>query len=233
MGTFAWSILRSARTFGPPSRSAGRAVSRLPEGRRSRGLGVAILGLAALGASACHTAQVETLPAAAIDAGPSTESGVLAELARYGNMVREIGDKQLQQQYREVALANDSMLSSEQAIKLSLLLSVPDAGFQDVDQATRFLRDVVHREAAEEPELAEFARLIYNLLRERVYSKTDEDATVAMLAEERDRNEELNGELAKVRNALALERKQRETLEGQLEALKRLEEQLSQEDLQR
>jgi hypothetical protein len=148
-------------------------------------------------------------------------------------MVREIGDKQLEQQYREIALANDSMLSSEEAIKLSLLLSVPDAKFQDVDQATRFLRDVVHREAAEEPELAEFARLLYNLLRERVYSKTDEDATVAMLAEERDRNEQLGAELTKVKNALALERKQRETLEGQLEALKRLEEQLSQEDLRR
>jgi hypothetical protein len=172
------------------------------------------------------------LPAAATAAAPSGAS-VLADLSRYGNMVREIGDKQLEQQYREIALANDSMLSSEEAIKLSLLLSVPDAKFQDVDQATRFLRDVVHREAAEEPELAEFARLLYNLLRERVYSKTDEDATVAMLAEERDRNEQLGAELTKVKNALALERKQRETLEGQLEALKRLEEQLSQEDLRR
>lgn len=209
---------------GSGARPLHRAGSRLLDG--------AILALAVLAASACHTAQVETLPPAAVDAVP-TEAGVLAELSRYGNMVREIGAKQLEQQYHEVALANDSILSSEQAIKLSLLLSVPDAEFQDVDQATRFLRDVVHREAAEEPELAEFARLIYNLLRERVYSKTDEDATVAMLAEERDRNEQLTAELTKVRNALALERKQRKTLEGQLEALKRLEEQLSQEDLQR
>ncbi|HEU4620220.1 MAG TPA: hypothetical protein VFV10_19445 [Gammaproteobacteria bacterium] len=193
-----------------------------------------LLALAALAVPACHTAQVETLPAAAaLSAQEPSKAGVLADLARYGNMVREIGQKQLEQQYRDVALANDSMLSSEEAIKLSLLLSVPDAAFQDVDQATRFLRDVVHREAAEEPELAEFARLLYNLLRERVYSKTDEDATVAMLAEERDRNEQLNSELTKVRNALALERKQRETLEGQLEALKKLEEQLSREDLQR
>jgi hypothetical protein len=192
-----------------------------------------ILGLAAAAASACHTTQVETLPAAAVEAAPAAEAGVLAELARYGNRVREIGAKQLEEQYQEVALANDSMLSSEQAIKLSLLLSVPDAEFQDVDQATRFLRDVVHREAAEEPELAEFARLLYNLLRERVYSKTDEDATFAMLAEERDHNEALTAELAKVRSELAAERKQRVTLEGQLEALKRLEEQLSHEDLPR
>jgi hypothetical protein len=183
-----------------------------------------------LATAACQTAQLEPLPAAQ-NASPE-DSAVLTELVRYGNIVREIGGRQLEQQYQAIALANDSVLSTEAAIKLSLLLSVPDTEFQDVDQATRFLRDVVYREATEPPELAEFARLLYSLLAERVYTETDEDATMAMLAHERDRNEELNQELVKVKTALALERKQRETLEGQLEALKQLEEQLSHEDLE-
>ncbi len=182
-------------------------------------------------ASACQTAQLPAAATAAAAAAPVPSDDVLAELSRYGNKVRELGGKQLEQQYRQLALANDSMLSSESAIKLSLLLSAPNSAFQDIDQATRFLRNVVYREAGQEPKIAEFARLLYNLLRERVYSDSDGDATLALLAKERDRNEQLNRQLTKVKSALALERKQRETLEGQLDALKKLEEQLSREDL--
>lgn len=190
-----------------------------------------LVSLLALAATACGTTELASSAVDGTDAASLSGGDVLAELARYGNMVRELGGKQLEQQYREVALANDSMLSSEAAIKLSLLLSAPNYAFQDVDQATRFLRDVVHREASAEPQIAEFARLLYNLLRERVYSDTNEDATLSMLAQERDRNEQLSRELAKVKSSLALERKQRATLEGQLDALKELEERLSNEDL--
>ncbi len=186
----------------------------------------------ACAAAACQTTRIPAGPEAAADAAAPAASGdVLAELSRYGNRVRELGGKQLEEQYHELALSNDSVLSSEAAIKLSLLLSAPNSAFQDVDQATRFLRDVVYREAGQEPQIAEFARLLYNLLRERVYSDNDGDAALALLAKERDRNEQLSRELTKVKSALALERKQRETLEGQLDALKKLEEQLSREDL--
>ncbi|HEX5420678.1 MAG TPA: hypothetical protein VFY39_11825 [Gammaproteobacteria bacterium] len=189
--------------------------------------------LLALAASGCQTTEPAAIGAPQIDPVQGAPSSELAELSKYGNMVRELGGKQLEQQYHEIALGGNSTLSSEAAIKLSLLLSAPNAAFQDIDQAARFLRDVAYRESGEEPQIAEFARLLYNLLRERVYSDTNQDADLALLSKERDRNEQLSRELAKVKNALALERKQRETLESQLDALKRLEEQLSREGLGR
>jgi hypothetical protein len=189
-----------------------------------------LLGIAA---SACQTTELAAVGDPQIAPANAASAGELAELAKYGNMVRELGGKQLEQQYHEIALGGNATLSSEAAIKLSLLLSAPNAAFQDIDQAARFLRDVAYRESGDEPQIAEFARLLYNLLRERVYSDTNQDAALAMLSKERDRNEQLSRELAQVKNALALERKQRETLESQLDALKRLVEQLSREGLGR
>jgi hypothetical protein len=180
----------------------------------------------------CQTSQVSVPPPDTVSI-PQTTSSALAELTRFGNAVRELDSRQLEQQYRELALRNDAFLSSDAVIKLSLLLSAPNAPFHDIDQATRFLRDVMHRGLTAPPEHTDFAELLYNLLSERVYTESDDEAMQVLLTQARDTNEQLSQELAEARAALATERERTETLQGQPNALKELEEQLSLEDVGR
>src|SRR5690606_28293647 len=119
----------------------------------------------------CQTSQV-TVPPPDIVSTPESTSSALAELTRYGNAVRELDSRQLEQQYRELVLRNDAVLTSDAVIKLSLLLSAPNSPFHDIDQATRFLRDVMQRERTAQPEHTDFAELLYNLLSERVYTES-------------------------------------------------------------
>lgn len=157
----------------------------------------------------------------------------LAELLRYGNTVRELDSRQLEEEYQDLALRNTAVLSSEAVIKLSLLLSAPNAPFHDIDQATRFLRDMIERDRFREPEHTDLARLLYNLMSERVYAASEDETLAMLLTEARDRNEALSDELAEVRAELASERERRQTLQGQLDALKELEEQLSLDGVER
>jgi hypothetical protein len=91
----------------------------------------------------------------------------------------------------------------------------------------------MYREQEEQPAHTDFAALLYNLLSERIYSESDDPPMQALLDQTRERNDELAEELDQVRAELDEERKLTATLQGQLNALKELEEQLSLEEVQR
>jgi chromosome segregation ATPase len=175
----------------------------------------------------CETGRLAGLPPEPPPAPPAAQAGDLAGLARFGNTVRRLDARQLEQQYRQLELENDSVPTADAAIRLALLLSAPNAPFNDIDQATRFLRDVMYRENTSQPALRDFAQLLYNLFSERIYSESDDEPLQALLDQARERNDELSDELARARAALAEQRERAKTLEGQLNALKELEEQLS------
>lgn len=160
---------------------------------------------------------------------PIVQRGELAELARFGNAVRRLDGRRLEQEYRELVSQNDASPSSDAAIKLALLLSAPNVPFNDIDQATRFLRDVMYRETGDPQSHTEFAQLLYNLLSERIYNESDDEPLQALLDQARERNDELTVQLMRLRTQLDEERERTATLEGQLNALKELEEQLSQD----
>jgi len=180
---------------------------------------------AAFVAAGCHSnevtpTQVEPAPIAGRDA-----SGLL-ELIRYGNRVRAAIGADLSEEYQRLAFGEPAW-SDDAAIRLALLLSAPNTEYHDVDQATRLLRDVVERVPAADSGKAALATLLLHLLNERVYAASEDEALANRLSEARDRNEQLAEELASTRAALAEERERRQRLERQLDALKRLEEQLS------
>jgi hypothetical protein len=189
-----------------------------------------ILAATALLVAGCETGRLARLPPEPVPLPPAAQAGDLADLARFGNTVRRLDARQLEQEYRQLVLQNDSAPTSDAAIRLALLLSAPNAPFNDIDQATRFLRDVMYRESLTQPAHTQFAQLLYNLFSERIYSESDDEPLQALLDQARERNDELSGELARVRTALAEERRRSQTLEGQLNALKELEEQLSNEE---
>jgi len=176
-------------------------------------------------AAGCRSNEV--VPAEA-EPAPITaeEPSRLLDLVRYGNRVRAGFGTDLSGEYERLAFG-DAHVSDEDAIRLALLLSAPNTPYHDVDQARRVLRDVVERVPAQNDESVALATLLLHLLSERVYAEAQDEALANRLSEARDRNEELTEELASVRAALAEERERRQTLERQLDALKRLEEQLS------
>ncbi|MBN1238619.1 MAG: hypothetical protein JXB36_08950 [Gammaproteobacteria bacterium] len=179
--------------------------------------------------AACETNRVEPEPPP--PPAPVAQAGELADLAKFGNTVRRLDERQLEREYRQLALQNDSAPSSDAAIRLALLLSAPNAPFNDIDQATRFLRDVMYRETGDPQSHSEFAQLLYNLLSERIYSESDDEPLQSLLDQARERNDELTAQVMRLRNQLDAERDRAETLEGQLNALKELEEQLSQDEV--
>ena len=224
MGILKSSARRKGRIFAPLSRW------RAPNARRrASGLGAAVTALAVL-LAACETNRFPSEPP---DPAPAEPSAELADLARFGNTVRRLDGRQLEREYRSLVLQNGSAPSSDTAIRLALLLSAPNAPFTNIDQATRFLRDVMYRETGDPPAHTEFAQLLYNLLSERIYSESDDEPLQALLDQARERNDELSGQLAGLRSELAAERRRADTLEGQLNALKELEEQLSQDEVVR
>ena len=150
----------------------------------------------------------------------------LLDLVRFGNRVRAALGADLSEEYQRLAY-DDERWSDESAIRLALLLSAPNTPYHDVDQAARVLREVVERAPPRDNANTALATLLLHLLSERVYAASEDEALANRLSEARDRNEQLSEELASVRAALDEERERRQALEAQLDALKRLEEQLS------
>ncbi len=120
----------------------------------------------------------------------------------------------------------DDSPRSADAIRLALLLSVPDTPHYDIGQAMRLLRNVVDGEPSANDDTA-LAALLWHLLGENVHSAPEDESLVSRLGEARERNQQLSAALASAHTALAEERERRLTLEEQLDALKRLEDQLS------
>ncbi len=173
-------------------------------------------------------ALVEPVPAAVETERPDE----LEELVRFGIRVREVDARELAEHYRSLAFG-DAFWSNDAAIRLSLLLSAPNSPYHDIDQATRFLRDVIERDSGAASKHKDFAVLLHHLLNERVYAAAADENLASLLGEARDRNERLTEELEALRAELDAERKRRQTLEQQLDALRKLEEQLSLDSLGR
>ena len=180
------------------------------------------VGLTTFACQSNQPAPSETERAAI--AAPSDTA--LLDLVRYGNRVRAAGETDLTGEYRRLAFG-DARWSDDAAIRLALLLSAPNTPYQDVDQATRILRDVVERVPLRDNENTALATLLLHLLSERVYAAAEDEALASRLSEARDRTEQLTEELDAARAALDEARRRRQSLEQQLDALKRLEEQLS------
>lgn len=183
-----------------------------------------VVAVTAIGAG-CRSGEV-ALESAPSEVSESRYVDVLPELVRYGNRVRALDSRELAEQYRSLAFG-DAFWSDDAAIRLSLLLSAPNSPYHDIDQATRFLRDVIERDPAGRSDRAHFAMLLHHLLNERVYATAEDEALAGLLADARDRAESLEEELEAVKSELDTERARRKTLEEQLDALRRLEEQLS------
>lgn len=181
--------------------------------------------LAAFVAAGCQSNEVTPTEVEPVQS-PAPSAGNLLDLVRYGNRVRAAFGADLSEEYRRLAFSGPRE-SDEAAIRLALLLSAPNTPFHDVDQAARVLREVVERAPLRDDEHTALATLLLHLLSERVYAASEDEALANRLSEARDRNEQLSEELASVRAALEEERERRQALEAQLDALKRLEEQLS------
>jgi hypothetical protein len=136
----------------------------------------------------------------------------------------------LEDEYVQVLSAYQYAPSEETAIKLSLLLSNPVAPFYDLDRAIRLLDDAAIRLEAGGDPMAPLPRLLDQLLIERREVARRRNDIADELQSEQERSESLEQQLARTRSDLADERKQRETLQGQLDALRALEEQINDDD---
>lgn len=148
----------------------------------------------------------------------------LLEIVRYGNEVRGLGEEALMQQYRNLAFAGP-YLTSDAQIRLALLLSAANAPFPDVERAVNILDGVVGTSGLAEH--AELASLLSALLSEQMAATARNEVLATLLGEARDRNEDLQQQLAAATSELETTRARAETLQGQLDALRRLEEQIS------
>lgn len=150
------------------------------------------------------------------------------DLIRFGNAVRGYSSETLESQYARSVSAQAADPSAENAIRLALLLSYPGAPFYDIARARGFLGEALARGG--ESDAVELARLLDKLLAER-HGVTGDAAMLAdLFTEERERSYRLGFDLAEARAALDAERALRITLQGQLDALKALEERLNADD---
>lgn len=174
----------------------------------------------------------------AITAGCQVLSGGRAQasangstmLIRYGNAVRSFDEVGLEREYARIYQAYAENPSTDSAIRLALLLSYPGASFYDPDRARQMLGGVSAQEA-NPSETAELANLLTHFLNERNCVTDDSAALADLFIAERNRNRELSSQLTQVRAALDAERQVRQNLQGQLDALKELEERLNADDL--
>jgi len=160
-----------------------------------------------------------------------TRQSDAADLIQFGNALRAYSDEMLESQYARAVSAQARDPSADTAIRLALLLSYPEASFYDVARARQFLDDAISQASGARDSI-ELARLLDSLLVERHGIAGDAAALADLFAQERERSYQLGLDLADARAALDAERQLRITLQGQLDALKALEERLNADDRQ-
>jgi hypothetical protein len=171
----------------------------------------------------CQTTAVNDASASA-----SADDTVLA-LLRYGSELRTLEPPELEEEYRELVAQKDATAPAAVDVRLALLLSNPNTPAQNVDQAVRLLGDVIESPQAGRSASVELARLLYDLLNERTCVARDDVTLAEILLAERERGSLLAEQLGQVQAALQAERAHRETLQGQLEALRTLEQQITED----
>ena len=163
--------------------------------------------------SACQTGGITRVSADRAD----------EELIRYGGSLENLDAAALEREYRTLLAQHAAAPSHLSSVKLALLLGSPSTSFTDVNSALRLLNGVVQEGGAG----ADFARLAYRMMSERNCVAANDGALAELLVSERRRVEELEAKLESAQAALGAERTLRETLQGQLDALKALEERLN------
>ena len=152
-----------------------------------------------------------------------------ADLIEFGNALRDYSDEMLERQYVRSVSAQAADPSADNAIRLALLLSYPEASFYDVARAREFLDGALSQSDGSRGSV-ELAQLLDSLLGERNGVVGDATALADLFAQERERSYRLGLDLAETRATLEAERQLRITLQGQLDALKALEERLNADD---
>jgi hypothetical protein len=154
------------------------------------------------------------------------------DLVSYGSAVRALSEPDLEAEYRTLLSRQSANPTDETSLRLALLMSNPGAPFHDLDRALQILNDIVLRQD-QDGSNGELARLMHHLLGERTCVAPADAPLAEVILAERDRNSQLSEELDETQTALDTERQLRQTLQGQLDALKALEERLNETQRER
>jgi hypothetical protein len=190
---------------------------------RSQDRPVALLRSGAIMFAAALLSACQSMPAFRA----ASESGQ-ADLIQFGNAVRGYEGETLESQYVRNVSAQAADPSAENALRLALLLSYPEAPFYDVARAKEFLNDAIG--LSETRSSVELALLLSSFLDERNGVAGDAAVLADLFSQERERSYRLGLDLDEARAALEAERQLRIALQGQLDALKALEERLNADD---
>jgi hypothetical protein len=143
--------------------------------------------------------------AASIDAPLVAANDSLLAMLRYSRYINTLDKQQLEIELKKVTDAYFLRANERTGLKLALILIKPDSGFSDVNQAKQILTDITNSDQSL-PEFQEFSRFMLLRITER----------------ERD-NRRYNDLEERMNNELAARKK----LEEQLEALKTIEQSIS------
>lgn len=159
-------------------------------------------------------------------------------LLRYYRGLRSLSKGELQQELKQAWQAAATEPTAFERLRLILLLSLPQAPFQDLDKAQKMLRDFLKAENSRE--LYDLALLVqtflgeeallerrYRLLQEKLRQKEEQVKRLRSGLKHLDGRRKQEQEWAKsLEQKLESERGRAETLEKKLEALKGIEKRL-------
>lgn len=153
-------------------------------------------------------------PAPVVDASPSLDI-VIVRMTE----ISELSGTELRGEFNRVeqGFANWGTVASR--FELAWLLSRPSTGFQDNRRAVELLRDYLQQPEAD-PAYQAFARMLYDLIIERAVQRAASSRAKEALALERRQAETLQEQIATLLHVLA-------TLQSQVEALRDIEKNIS------
>ncbi|WP_455203402.1 hypothetical protein [Kaarinaea lacus] len=135
------------------------------------------------------------------------ETEALLRLMRYSRQITELTNNELANELKKVQQLNEEKSDTSTQLRLALLLSLPSSQFYNKGEAKKILSDVINTSDEHAPVLREYA---YTLL---------------VSIEKTEESERIN---ATLRKKLKKEIDRRQQLEQKLEALKSIEESISQ-----
>lgn len=143
--------------------------------------------------------------AASIDAPLVAANDSLLAMLRYSRYINTLDKLRLEAEHKKVTDAYFLRANERTGLKLALILIKPNSGFSDVNQAKQILTDIINNEQSL-PEFQEFSRFMLQVTAERERGDRRYD----------DLEQQLKNELSA-----------RKKLEEQLEALKSIEQSIS------
>lgn len=184
-----------------------------------------VLVLVAAAMAACVSTSQPSAQAAAASALPAGASA--ADVIEYANGLRRLDSASLEELHGRLTLRSQNEPSSDTALRLALLLSYPESPHYDLDRAINLLNQIARTRRGEDPAFPSLAELFATILIERRTISADRASLRGQIASRDDTIEELRSSLEQIRETLAEEQRRRQELQGQLDALIELEEQLN------